>query len=147
MQITAAVFVRVLLGAGLIMTAGAQAKSPEDKRFEAVADKFVAQLLKRNPETATALGDHRYDGKSSDFSARGFEGDRALYHKTLDALAAIHAERLSLDDRVDRSILQNELRSRLFDLEVMNTPPSATASLKPEPLHSRMRNTPFTYMS
>jgi histidinol-phosphate aminotransferase len=32
-------------------------------------------------------------------------------------------------------------------LEVMNTPPSATAGLKPEPLHPRMRHTPFTYMS
>jgi uncharacterized protein (DUF885 family) len=122
MQRTAEIFVGVLLAAGLVMSAGAQAKSPEDKRFEAVADKFVEQLLKRNPETATALGDHRYDKKSSDFSAKGVAGDRALYHKTLDELAAIRAERLSADDQVDRSILQNELQTRLFDIEVMNAP-------------------------
>src|SRR5579863_1661233 len=118
MQVTTAIFARFLLAAGLAMTASAQAKSPEDKRFEAVASNFVEHLLKRNPETATALGDHRYDGKSSEFSATGVAGDRALYHKTLDQLAAIRAERLSADDLVDRSILQNELEMRLFDLEV-----------------------------
>lgn len=32
-------------------------------------------------------------------------------------------------------------------LEVMSTPPSATAGLKPTPLHPRMRETPFTYLS
>jgi uncharacterized protein (DUF885 family) len=122
MQLTAAIFTRVLIVAVLTLTASAQAKGPEDKRFEAVTNQFVEQLLKRNPETATALGDHRYDGKSSDFSAQGIAGDRALYHKTLDQLAAIRAERLSADDRVDRSILQNELQTRLFDIEVMNAP-------------------------
>src|ERR1700678_3365263 len=107
MQRSTAIFARILLAVGLAAAASAQAKSPEDKRFEAVANKFVEQLLKRSPETATALGDHRYDAKSSDFSARGVAGDRALYRETLDRLAAIRAERLSPDDRVDRSILQN----------------------------------------
>ena len=32
-------------------------------------------------------------------------------------------------------------------LEVMNSPASATAGLAPEPLHERMRETPFTYLS
>ena len=31
--------------------------------------------------------------------------------------------------------------------EVMSSPASSTAGLKPEPLHERMRKTPFTYMS
>src|SRR5580658_8766947 len=122
MQRASALIAGVLLAASLTLSAGAQAKNPEDKRFEAVANKFVEQLLKRSPETATALGDHRYDGKSSDFSAQGVAGDRALYHRTLDELAAVRAEALSPDDRVDRSILQNELQTRLFDIEEMNAP-------------------------
>jgi histidinol-phosphate aminotransferase len=32
-------------------------------------------------------------------------------------------------------------------LEVMNSPASSTADLKPEPLHQRMRETPFSYLS
>jgi histidinol-phosphate aminotransferase len=31
--------------------------------------------------------------------------------------------------------------------EVMSAPPSSTAGLRPEPLHQRMRHTPFTYLS
>jgi len=31
-----------------------------------------------HPETATALGDHRYDGRSGDFSLRGIAADRCI---------------------------------------------------------------------
>jgi uncharacterized protein (DUF885 family) len=122
MRDKATALTRIIIALGLALALDAHARSPEDKRFEAVANQFVEQLLKRNPETATALGDHRYDGRSSDFSGKGVAGDRALYHKTLEQLAAIRDDHLSADDRVDRSILQNELEMRLFEIEAMNAP-------------------------
>ncbi len=100
----------------------ASARTADDARFEAVANAFVERLLVRDPETATALGDHRYDARTADYSMRGVAANRALYRRTLEALAAIPATGLSPDDSVDRSILQNELQSRLFDIEVLNEP-------------------------
>jgi uncharacterized protein (DUF885 family) len=108
--------------AAAVFAGGAGARTADDARFEAVANTFVERLLIREPETATALGDHRYDARTADYSMRGVAANRALYRQTLNALAAIPAAGLSPDDQVDRSILQNELQKRLFGVEVLNEP-------------------------
>jgi uncharacterized protein (DUF885 family) len=98
----------------------ASAHSPNDHKFEAIANGFVEQLLVLHPEQATQLGDHRYDAKTSDFSLKGVAADRALYHKTLDQLAAIPEKGLSADNAVDRRVLQNNIELNLFDIEAMD---------------------------
>jgi uncharacterized protein (DUF885 family) len=108
--------------AATVFAGAAGARTVDDARFEAVANAFVERLLARDPETATALGDHRYDARTADYSMGGVAANRALYHQTLNALAAIPATGLSPGNSVDRSILQNELQSRLFDIEVLNEP-------------------------
>jgi uncharacterized protein (DUF885 family) len=105
-----------------VFPCAAGARTAADARFEAVANAFIERMLVRQPETATALGDHRYDARTADYSKRGIAGNLTLYHQTLNALAAIPGTGLSPDDSVDRSILQNELRSRLFDIEILNEP-------------------------
>jgi uncharacterized protein (DUF885 family) len=112
---------RTLAVLTLSFSATAIARTADDARFEAAANAFIEKLLVREPEAATALGDHRYDARSGDYSLRGVAADRAFYHKTLDQLAAIPGNKLSPDNSVDRSILQNELQKRLFDIEVMNS--------------------------
>jgi len=109
------------LAGGLVANA-AYADSATDARFEKVANHFIEQLLVTHPETASAMGDHRYDSRTSDYSLHGVAKERALYHRTLDQLAAIQVADLSTDDAVDSAILQNELHSRLFDIEVMTVP-------------------------
>ncbi|HEX8956531.1 MAG TPA: DUF885 domain-containing protein [Burkholderiaceae bacterium] len=91
-----------------------------DLRYEAVARGFIEKLLKAHPETATGLGDHRYDSRTSDYTTKGEQADRKLYHDTLAALEAIPAAELSPDDAVDSAILQNQLHASLFDIEVMH---------------------------
>jgi uncharacterized protein (DUF885 family) len=108
--------------AGSVVVNIAYADSATDARYEAVANNFIEKLLVTHPETASAMGDHRYDSRSSDYSLHGIAAERALYHRTLDQLTAIPAKDLSADDAVDSVILQNELHSRLFDIEVMNVP-------------------------
>lgn len=112
----------IAISLSAIATGTASAAARDDARFEAVTNAFVERLLVSSPETATELGDHRYDARSSDYSMRGVAADRALYHKTLLQLAAIPGDKLSPDNSVDRSILQNELQKRLFEIEVMHTP-------------------------
>ena len=90
-------------------------------RFEQVVHDFYERYLATHPEEATQLGDHRFDKRSSDSSAAGIAADRKLYRQTLDVVEAIPASSLAPDYAVDREILENDLRARLYDIEVLKT--------------------------
>ena len=90
-------------------------------RFELVVHDFYEHYLAAHPEEATQLGDHRFDRLSGDLSAAGVAADRKLYRKTLDSLEAFPASTLTPDHAVDREILENDLRARLYDIEVLKT--------------------------
>jgi uncharacterized protein (DUF885 family) len=95
--------------------------SPQTRRFEHLVHGYYERYLATHPEEATRLGDHRFDRLTGDVSAAGIAADRALYRKTLAALQAIPADALPPDHAVDRAILEADLRSRLFDIEVLKT--------------------------
>jgi len=111
--------------AGALALAGAPAHAAPDAgathRFEQVVHDFYERYLATHPEEATQLGDHRFDRRSGDQSAAGIAADRKLYRKTLDVLQAIPSSGLPPDDAVDRRILENDLRARLYDIEVLKT--------------------------
>jgi uncharacterized protein (DUF885 family) len=109
----------------------AHAESKADAKFESVANTFIEHMLKLQPEQATQLGDHRYDARTTDFSQKGMAATRALFHKTMDQLAAIPAQDLSLDNNVDKQILENNIKQTLFDFEVMNTPATDSTMYNP----------------
>jgi uncharacterized protein (DUF885 family) len=88
-----------------------------DKKFEALAKKYIEQLLEMNPETATNLGDHRFDNRLDDYSLKGVERDRAFNQKYLKALDAVPVSRLSQVNSVDYRIMRNRLEYNLFQLE------------------------------
>jgi len=111
--------VMVSIALGVAGTAAA-APGTADARFTALADRFIDRYLATHPETATSLGDHRFDGRVSDFSQRGIAAERVLYHRTLAALERVAARDLTPANAVDRAILQNALRAALFDLEVLD---------------------------
>src|ERR1700712_5129421 len=106
------------------------------RRFEQGVHDFYERYLATHPEEATALGDHRFDSRSGDSSAAGVAADRKLYRKTLDGGEAISPARLSAEDAVDRQILENDLRGRLYDIEVLKTTTwSATDYAPPQGLY------------
>jgi len=111
--------------AGALAFAGASAHAAPDAaathRFEQVVHDFYEHYLATHPEEATQLGDHRFDRRSGDSSAAGIAADRKLYRKTLDVIQAIPASSLPPDHAVDRQILENDLRARLYDIEVLKT--------------------------
>ena len=114
----------VALGGALALLAAPAHAAPDaaaTHRFEQVVHDFYERYLATHPEEATQLGDHRFDRRSGDASAAGVAADRKLYRKTLDILQAIPASSLPPDHAVDREILVNDLRARLFDIEVMKT--------------------------
>jgi len=115
----------VALTGALALLAAAPAHAAPDAaathRFEQVVHEFYERYLATHPEEATQLGDHRFDRKSGDPSAAGVAADRKLYRRTLDLIQAIPASSLPPDHAVDREILENDLRARLYDLEVLKT--------------------------
>ena len=42
----------------------------QDDAFQKVAHDYVEQYLQANPEQATELGDHRFDGELTDYSLK-----------------------------------------------------------------------------
>ena len=63
--------------------------APADDRFAQVAGDFLEGYLRTNPETATMLGDHRYDGEWSDVSRAGVERKRAFGRECLSLLETL----------------------------------------------------------
>ena len=116
-QITLAISLAVLAS----MPAQAAPDAAATHRFETVVHDFYEHYLATHPEEATQLGDHRFDRRSGDQSAAGIAADRKLYRRTLDILQAIPATSLPPDHAVDREILENDLRARLYDIEVLKT--------------------------
>jgi uncharacterized protein (DUF885 family) len=85
-----------------------------DGKFEALAKKYIEELLEMNPETATQLGDHRFDNRLDDYSRAGVDRDRAFNQKYLKALAGIPVNRLSPVNSVDYRIMRNRLEYNIF---------------------------------
>lgn len=101
------------LGAG----AAAQTRASADQQFETLAKEYIAQLLKFNPELATALGDHRDDARLNDYSLDGVKRLRAFNQKSLQALEAIPVAQLSPTNSVDCRILKSRIAYSLFSAD------------------------------
>jgi uncharacterized protein (DUF885 family) len=97
----------------------AAAPGTDDARFEAFAQKYVQELLDREPETATRLGEHRNDARLNDYSAQGVERDLAAAKGGLAELAGIDFRKLSAENAVDYRILKNRLESRVYELQTL----------------------------
>ena len=97
----------------------AAAPGTDDARFEAFAQKYVQELLDREPETATRLGEHRNDARLNDYSAKGVERDLSAARGGLAELARIDLKKLSAEDAVDYRILKNRLESEVYALQTL----------------------------
>jgi len=97
----------------------ASASGAEDARFEAFAQRYVQELIDRDPEAATRLGEHRNDHRLNDYSAKGVERDVTAAKDGLKELARIDVKKLSPEDSVDYRILKNRLEAQVYELETL----------------------------
>src|SRR6185503_16365101 len=105
-----ATVLRMLLSLCALLLAAAP--GGEDSRFEAFAQKYVQELIDRDPEAATRLGEHRNDHRLNDYSAKGVERDLQAARAGLKELARIDLKKLSAENAVDSRILRNQLESQ-----------------------------------
>ena len=90
--------------------------SADDAEFNRLGSRFLEGYLRLSPETATVLGDHRYDARWTDYSPQGIAEAERFYQTALDDAKKIDPGGLSEVNRIDREILIGNVEGILFGL-------------------------------
>ncbi len=112
-------FISVAVALSLLTTCATSPSTNQNQAFESLAKKYIEQYLEISPGLATYLGDHRYDNRVDDYTAAGIEKKRKLHQTTLEELKTIDATHLAQDHLTDYKILQANLESALYELDVI----------------------------
>ena len=94
----------------------------QDDAFQKVARDYVEQYLQSNPEQATELGDHRFDGELTDYSAEARAKDLATQKEFRDKLNAIDGTQLTGANNIDFRILKENIDYEIFRAEELKEP-------------------------
>ncbi|MEO6365152.1 MAG: DUF885 domain-containing protein [Luteimonas sp.] len=95
--------------------------SQADARFAEVSKRWLDGWLQLNPVGATQIGDHRFDNEVDDLSAPGRQKYVDFSKKLLAELDAIDAATLGRENQVDASILRNQLRADIWNIETLQS--------------------------
>jgi uncharacterized protein (DUF885 family) len=92
--------------------------NPRDDEFEKIAKDYVEGYLSSNPEYATELGDHRFDGLLTDYSAETRNRLLANAKQVRDALKKFDDfSQLTGPNQIDVRILRDNIDNEIFELE------------------------------
>jgi uncharacterized protein (DUF885 family) len=94
----------------------------QDEAFQKIAHDYVEQYLRANPEQATELGDHRFDGDLTDYSSEAQAKDLATQKEFRDKLNAIDGTQLTGANNVDFRILKENIDYEIFRDEELKEP-------------------------
>jgi uncharacterized protein (DUF885 family) len=94
----------------------------QDDVFQKVAHDYVEQYLQASPEQATELGDHRFDGELTDYSAEARAKDLATQKEFRDKLNAIDGTQLTGANNIDFRILKENVDYEIFRSEELKEP-------------------------
>ena len=83
-------------------------------RFRRTAEQVLDVLLELTPESATELGDHRFDDRSADLSPDGVAERAVLLREAAGHLDDLDDTVLDVDDRVDLEILRTAVTRDLW---------------------------------
>jgi uncharacterized protein (DUF885 family) len=96
--------------------------TPQDDAFEKIAHDYIEQYLQANPEEATELGDHRFDGELTDYSANARTRDLATQKEFRNRLNTIDGSQLTGANHVDFRILKENIDYQIFRAEELKEP-------------------------
>ncbi len=114
--------ISIVLVFGLLLSAAVFAQKVDkkaDMKFEKLANQYIGELIKMNPEWATRLGEHKYDGQLNDYSLAGVKKERAFTEKYLNELNKIPFDKLSKVNNIDARIMKHNLEYNLFQIDVL----------------------------
>src|SRR6266478_521451 len=98
------------------------AAAAQDDEFQKIAHDYIEQYLRANPEDATELGDHRFDGQLTDYSSDAQAKDLATQKEFRDKLNAIDGSQLTGANNVDFRILKENIDYKIFQGEELKEP-------------------------
>src|SRR5438874_12507605 len=115
---------RVVIAAGLILSLAMlnAAATTQDDAFQKIAHDYVEQYLRANPEDATELGDHRFDGRLTDYSPEARAKDLSTQKEFRDKLNTIDAPQLTGANNIDFRILKENIDYQIFRAEELKEP-------------------------
>lgn len=93
----------------------------ENAKFEALANKYIEQMVELNPQWATYLGDHRYDHLMNDYSLQGVKDRLEMNQAYLDLLKTIDRSLLNIHNGVDYDILVDGIKSSIFRADTLRS--------------------------
>jgi uncharacterized protein (DUF885 family) len=93
-----------------------------DEAFQKVARDYVEKYLRANPEQATELGDHHFDGELTDYSAEARSRDLATQKDFRDKLDTIDQSQLIGANNIDFRILKENIGYEIFRSEELKEP-------------------------
>jgi len=91
--------------------------TPQDDAFQKIAHDYIERYLQANPEDATELGDHRFDGQLTDYSPDARAKDLTTQREFRDKLNAIDASKLTGANSIDFRILKENIDYQIFQAE------------------------------
>jgi uncharacterized protein (DUF885 family) len=94
----------------------------QDDTFRKAAHDYVEQYLQANPEQATELGDHRFDGELTDYSVEARAKDLATQKEFRDKLSAIDGSQPTGANNIDFRILKENIDYQIFQSEELKEP-------------------------
>ena len=103
----------------MIFNAPANAQNNE---FQGIARNYLEQELQANPEEATELGDHRFDGQLTDYSAEARAKELATQREFREKLNALDGSQLTGANNVDFRILKESIDYKIFQAEELKEP-------------------------
>jgi uncharacterized protein (DUF885 family) len=96
--------------------------TPQDDAFQKIAHDYIEQCLRANPEEATEVGDHRFDGDLTDYSRQARAKDLATQKEFRGKLNAIDGSQLTGANSVDFRILKENIDYQIFQAEELKQP-------------------------
>ncbi len=106
-----------MLGATPASAAGGAASAHAS--FTALAHEFFYWGFSVEPSGATSVGVHTYDSKLDDMSASAIARDLQTLNAYLGKFEAISPSTLSADDALDRTLILNQIRDQLLDMQTL----------------------------
>src|SRR5256885_7074095 len=110
---------KVIITAGVLLSLSilSAAATSQDDAFQKIAGDYIEQYLQANPEDATELGDHRFDGQLTDYSPETRAKDLATQKEFREKLNALDGSRLTGANNVDFRILKENIDYKIFQAE------------------------------
>src|SRR5213083_2346086 len=115
---------KVVITAGVLLSLAIlnAAATSQDDSFQKIAGDYIEQYLQANPEDATELGDHRFDGQLTDYSSEARAKQLATQKEFRDKLNAIDGSQVTGANNVDFRILKENIDYKIFQAEELKEP-------------------------